>query len=57
MNLIRELDGFLGMVEALGGDARPLRVDPPASEKQIQGVEAEIGRSIPVELRDAMLRP
>lgn len=55
MNLVLELDGFLNTIKAFGGDARPLRVDPPASEKQIQGVEAEIGRSIPVELRDALL--
>jgi hypothetical protein len=55
MELILALRGFLDTVKGIGGDARELRVDPPATEDEIERVEQELGISIPSELRRAML--
>ncbi len=52
MEFIDNLKTVLSKIEALGGDARTIRIDSPASEDQILSVEKEIGLSIPKELRN-----
>lgn len=55
MQLIQELTSFLASIKDIGGDARDLRIDPPASEEEVCRVEKELGVSIPPELRRMML--
>jgi hypothetical protein len=55
MELIQALQSFLDSVKEIGGDARELRVDPPATEDKIKQVEEKLGTPIPTDLREAML--
>lgn len=54
MEFINNLKTVLSKIENLGGDARTIRIDSPASEDQILSVEKEIGLSIPKELRNVI---
>jgi hypothetical protein len=55
MELIQTLQNFLEKINAIGGDARTLRVDCPATEAEIKKMESDLGIRIPDELRYAML--
>lgn len=56
MQIIQELQSFLDNIKSIGGDARELRVDPPATEEEISRVERELGVAIPAGLRSTMLQ-
>jgi hypothetical protein len=54
MELIHDLQGFLDTIKLIGGDARTLRADPPATEAEVAAVEHRLSTAIPAELRTAM---
>jgi cell wall assembly regulator SMI1 len=56
MKLVQSLQSFLDNVKLTGADVRDIRVDPPASEDEIQQIERELGITIPSELRNTMLQ-
>jgi hypothetical protein len=56
MQIIQNMKSFLKTIENIGGDARELRVDKLAEEQEIVQVEKDLGVSIPIELRNAMLQ-
>lgn len=55
MGLIQSLQTFLKTIKLTGGDARALRIEPPATEDEIQQVEQHLDIEIPSQLRHAML--
>ena len=51
----KRLNLFLEKIEDLGGEVEPLTIEKPATEEEIEAVEAKLGYTLPPHFREVLL--
>ena len=51
----KRLNLFLEKIEDLGGEVEPLTIEKPATEEEVQAVEAKLGYTLPTHFREVLL--